>query len=205
MQEKILFLVVILVLPGLSSVQDSLYNYYQYISPKPGSYMNSAETNIIIRQGDLIDPSTLKESLIEVVGSRSGLHKGKIVLSDDKKTMLFLTDKPFNLGEKVFFKFFGGIVTINNLPLAPFEYYFHISKGISIEKRNDVLETHSKCSEINLEFNSKNRKKIINNNTKPEEDNSLDFPPVRVNISNGPSSGYIFISPLNYQVLQAIC
>ena len=60
MNIKILFLVVILVFAGFSSAQDSLYNYYQYISPKPGSYMNSAETNIIIRQGDLIDPSTFK-------------------------------------------------------------------------------------------------------------------------------------------------
>ena len=42
---------------------------YQYVSPVPGSILNSPQASIILRQGERIDATSLKASLARVVGS----------------------------------------------------------------------------------------------------------------------------------------
>ena len=77
-------------------------NYFQYISPKPGSKYISNQTTIIFRfkekWHDLIEVSALN---IKAYGTESGSHKGEIILSDDKKTYIFRPFQKFIPGEKV--------------------------------------------------------------------------------------------------------
>jgi len=83
-------LLFILIFAGLSLAQDSNIEKYQFISPLPGSKLIMPENNIIIRQGDILDPTTIKEASIEVVGSISGLHSGEFFLLDDMRTLIFI-------------------------------------------------------------------------------------------------------------------
>ncbi|MBN1693787.1 hypothetical protein JW879_00115, partial [candidate division WOR-3 bacterium] len=65
-------------------------NDYQFISPMPGSDFNTRESNIIIREGSLLNPSSIYNSgAIQISGSESGRIDGEIILSSDKKTLIF--------------------------------------------------------------------------------------------------------------------
>src|SRR5947207_8234010 len=75
--------------------------HLQYVSPLPGSARIFPETNIVIRAGGLVDPSTVQDALLTVTGSRSGVHPGTIRLSDDGETIVFLPVAPFSTGEVV--------------------------------------------------------------------------------------------------------
>src|SRR5437879_3462050 len=78
--------------PPRSSASTSGAERYQYVHPLPGSRLVSPRNNIVIRQGDRIDGSTIAASAIVVVGSRSGSHTGRLALSDDRKTLVFTPD-----------------------------------------------------------------------------------------------------------------
>ncbi len=54
-------LLFILLFVGLNPAQDSNIEKYQFISPLPGSKLIMPESNIIIRQGNIINPTTIKE------------------------------------------------------------------------------------------------------------------------------------------------
>ncbi len=77
------------------------YCQFQYVSPKPGSLFRNPETNIILKNGDLIDAHSLNPQLITIEGSESGIHKHKIVLSDDGKTIIISPLSTFTPGEQV--------------------------------------------------------------------------------------------------------
>ena len=74
---------------------------YQYVSPVPGSRGNSPWNNIALRQGRTIDRAALDHLSLIVTGSTSGRHLGKLVLSDDDRTLVFNPDQPFSLDETV--------------------------------------------------------------------------------------------------------
>ena len=60
---------------------------YQFISPVPGSDLNSRESTIIIREGSGINSGSLHNSIF-VTGNKSGKIKGEIVLASDGKTII---------------------------------------------------------------------------------------------------------------------
>lgn len=74
---------------------------YQYVFPKPNAQLVSHETNIILRPGMDIEPSSVSSSLIRVEGSQSGPHRGTMILSDDKRTVVFDLREPLFENERV--------------------------------------------------------------------------------------------------------
>ena len=131
-----LVLLFIVLFAGLSPAQDSSIEKYQFISPLPGSKLIMPENNIIIRQGDIVDPTTIKESSIEVVGSFSGVHTGEFFLSDDNRTLIFIPSIHFTPGEKVNVKVNSGIYTAIGDMLNPINFEFYISQTISENERD---------------------------------------------------------------------
>jgi hypothetical protein len=97
------------------------------------------ENNIIIRQGDIVDPATIKETSIEVVGSISGLHSGEFFLSDDMRTLIFIPSIHFTPREKVNVKVNSGIYTAQGDMLSPITFDFYISQTISKSERKKIL------------------------------------------------------------------
>ena len=71
------FMLIINTLVFASSTKD-----YQFISPMPGSDFNTRESNIIIREGSFLNPSSIYNSgAIQISGSESGRIDGEIILS----------------------------------------------------------------------------------------------------------------------------
>ena len=186
-------LLFILLFTGLSPAQDSNIDKYQFISPLPGSKLIMPENNIIIRQGDIVDPTTIKEVSIEVVGSISGLHSGEFFLSDDMRTLIFIPLIHFTPGEKVNVKLYSGIYTTNRDMLSPINFDFYISQTLSNDEREKVLVDVLDLPYLNLY--TKNDTYFLKSNKAKNEGLPKDFPDITVITYNNPSEGFIFLSP----------
>ena len=186
-------LLFILLFAGLSLAQDSNIEKYQYISPLPDSKLIMPENNIIIRQGDIVDPTTIKDVSVEVVGSISGMHSGEFFLSDDMRTLIFIPSIPFTPGEKVNVKLYSGIYTANGDMLSPINFDFYISQTISNNVRDKALGDVSDFPIFNA--NTKNNTYFLKSNKAINEGLPEDFPDITVNTSNNPSEDYIFLAP----------
>ena len=165
---------------------------YQFISPIPGSSLHLPETSIIIRQGDLIDRSTLDNYKVIAIGSKSGIHQGKLILSSDIKTLIFKPYSPFALGEEVTVRLNTGILTYSGIELAPIQYAFRISERVNTDYYRNLND------EI-VETNKFGNGYI--NHSKPSNPDNLNlklpvgFPDFTISISDNPSPEYIFFSP----------
>lgn len=159
---------------------------FQYISPKPNSILNSKETNIILRQGDKIDLSTVMNSLLTVYGSESGKHDGKLILSDDEKTLVFNPSAPYLPDENVNVRLSNGIKTIKGVDIGTVEFSFKISP------LKETLDLSSLYPEEEI-FNNES---VLYNDISSVQADSLpaDFPVVTVDTSNNPYEGKIFIA-----------
>ena len=134
----------------------------------------------------------LKENLIEVVGSRSGLHTGKLFLSDDMRTVIFKPDIPYYPGEKIDVKFYGGFKTINGNVLNPIDFDFHISPGVTERDNHIVMNDLYDCK---LNSNHDNVPQPITYKINSETGLPEDFPPITIDTLNDPSPGYLFFAP----------
>ncbi len=157
---------------------------YQYVYPKPNSIMVSNETNIILRNADKIQESTVNQNLISIAGSKSGNHTGDFLLSDDNQTIVFNPDKAFAFDEAVTVSVKKGIKSTANYELPAYSFSFTTeSEGIIQPSNGSFGDELIPLNEIGNEIKSTN---------KPQE--YLPPPPITIDSINNPSSGYIFLA-----------
>jgi hypothetical protein len=107
----------------------------QYLSPIPGSQNVSQQSNIIVRMGPQLDRLVTTDlMLFSVQGTKSGTIDGKIILSDDEKTLIFLPSKSFLPDEKIFVSIKNGIRSLSGEYLNPLHFEFTVSPLSTLEK-----------------------------------------------------------------------
>ena len=111
---------------------------YQYLAPAPGARLVSPWNNVVIRQGATLDAATVTSAAVTVSGTRSGVHAGRLVLSDDGRTLVFRPDRPFAEGESVGVSVGGGVRTRDGAPLPALAFGFTITTS-DPRKRVPVL------------------------------------------------------------------
>jgi len=100
----------------------------QYQSPVPGARYVSPRSNIIIRPGGIIDASSrLDGSIFTVEGSISGVHEGRVALSDDQRTLTFEPIVPYGPGEWVSCRLERGLRTVELGEVATVRFEFTIA------------------------------------------------------------------------------
>ena len=192
-------LLFILLCAGLSPAQESNIEKYQFISPLPGSKLIMPENNIIIRQGDIIDATTIKEESIEVIGSISGLHSGEFFLSDDMRTLIFLPSIHFTKGEKVKVELKDGIYTTDGNILRGISFDFMIADSwINNTKQVFISSTEDLVSKLNVSYDDKKIADSYKFTTGLQDSLPLDFPTFRITEYNNPSEGYLFLAPYQW-------
>ncbi len=155
-----------------------------YVSPKPNSIMVSNKTNIIMRYSDLINKSTLSNNFIKIEGSKSGIHNGELVLSDDEKTMVFNPSEPFAGDEKVTVRLLKGVKTQAGIDVPGYSFSFETAPG-GIEQ---------------LSYSEFSGNKFIDNTQSPDlnikyaNKSTLPAPEITINSINNPAPGYIFMA-----------
>ena len=179
---------------------------FQYLSPVPGSRLNSPETNIIIRFGDAFDNYNVENCLF-VYGSNSGQHQGKILLAENGRTLIFQPQNPFSDGEIVTVELKENLKSVLNEQIPQLKYSFETS-NVNLNKiiKSDP-EKYLKFlnSEFDIEEKSSRHKKgnplsIFNKKNYTIQQDSLpdDFPQIVVDSVDNPTPGFIFSSPFDY-------
>ncbi len=102
--------------------------------------MVSAETNIIVRHSNVIDPAALSDQLIIVEGSTSGIHTGEFLLSDDNKTLVFNPDIAFVTNEVVKVLLMEGVLTLSGSSIPEFSFSFKTVPAGIVEIPNAAFE-----------------------------------------------------------------
>src|SRR5882762_10024174 len=100
---KNFFALILLIFIGQTS-----YAQFQYVSPLPGSTNLPPAHNIILREGNPVNPASIDTSLLSIKGSKSGIHKFRLILCDDGKTINLSPVAGFALEETVTVFITGG-------------------------------------------------------------------------------------------------
>jgi len=98
-----------------------------YVSPEPDAAWILEQNNIVLRPGGIVDGTSIGNGRLQVIGSVSGLHSGKLRLSDDHQTMTFAPDVPFVAGETVVCQIGAGFKTDKKGFIPPAEFSFTIA------------------------------------------------------------------------------
>ena len=174
--------------------QNSNLAEYQYVFPIPHSTELFPMVKIILRQGEIINESTLNAlNQIKVIGSKKIDYSGKIILSPDLKTLIFDPEFPFRPGEEVTVKYDGGIKTANGNELLPFEFSFKVS-----EQPVDHISSYEleEINNVNIPRRHNTSDDLSNlKSTDNISDLPADFPEITITVSDNPAPGYIFLNP----------
>ncbi len=165
---------------------------FQYLHPLLGSSLVSKYTTVIVRPGEkLLSSEQELASLFSVSGSASGTHNGRIIISDDQKTIIWKPTDEFVPAETVFVRIQEGIKTTAEQHYSSLIYYFVISPKtdyvpVNIAQFQSVAQQREENSPNNVVH------KELTNGMKVSVPS--DFPAVKINVSSRPDSGYLFMS-----------
>ena len=144
----------------------------QYISPYPKSCYNMENTNIIIGYDSELNKSNIH---LNVYGTLSGFHWGRIIFTSNNRKLLFQPYTPFVLGETVY---------VSGYNYNEF-FYFYVRKSVPGYDKEKISDR------ISFELNQNTISRNINNSTSPSPDSVPHFV---INKYGDTSPGNIFIS-----------
>jgi hypothetical protein len=177
----VLFVFILFIPIGINAQQGTSF---QYVSPKPNSIMVSNKTNIILRADAKIQSSTIAQNLISVVGSKSGIHTGDFLLTDDEQTIVFNPHRAFAYNEVVNVSVQRGIKTLADFEVPEYAFSFKtVSEGI-IQIYDGVFDEDITNMQ-NLAQTSGGESVLAD---------TLPAPPITIDSLNNPSPGYIFMA-----------
>ncbi|HYV93375.1 MAG TPA: arylsulfotransferase family protein [Chitinophagales bacterium] len=111
---------------------------FQFISPMPGSTNLTIEHNIIIREGSLLDQSSLNKNLFVIRGSKSGVHDFKMILCNDGKTLNLNPTYPFTYDEDVAVTIGKGLVTAEGKTVDGYSFSFKTHREWTKEEQENM-------------------------------------------------------------------
>jgi Arylsulfotransferase (ASST)/Secretion system C-terminal sorting domain/Cep192 domain 4 len=190
----------------LINAQSLNTNKFVYLSPVPDSKLNSKETNIIIKTDNKLDNSVAgNSSYIIVTGNKSGRHPGKIILTEEDRTLIFKPYVKFADGETVTIQL-SNLKTISGDLIPNLSYSFKTSDIDINEKIRSDPEKYFEF--LNADFNNfkvqsfqkaNNHQSFLKKNYTVQNDTLPDdFPEITVDSINNPAPGYIFLTPFGY-------
>ena len=189
---KILFTVFFVFSSYLFSFSQGIDIIYQ--SPQSGAINCTREETIIFSVFKEIDPTSINNSLVNVIGSKSGSHSGTLFLATDNQTLIFRPNQNFDYNENINVSINTGIRTTNNSLLNTRSFSFSTRKE---RTTNDFVNFNSLETRIPY---SKFDFKIFNLELFP--DNPSTEPGLNIINSSNPSYGRIFISGFRGDTIQ---
>jgi hypothetical protein len=146
-----------------------------YLEPMRDAKFVSINNNIIIGFDEMILSSDLN-SIIQVKGAHSGIHTGSVLLTEDRKKLLFKPHHSFAFNEIV-------EVSLKNV-----KTYFRSDNSISFTFRTQVSKRVTDSGDSYMYATGISDLKL------PDNDNPSTLPVLTVNISNNPSPGDLYLS-----------
>jgi arylsulfate sulfotransferase len=200
---SIIFFITIILNPNTTRAQTINTERFQYLSPVPGSKLNSTGASIIIRFGDAFDNFNLDNNLL-VTGSKSGQYSGKIILAEDNKTLIFRPHNQFADGEVVTIELKRNLKTVSGEHIPFLRYSFETSQvnlnkiiKSNPEKYFKLLNPDFSSENNSVRLKYKNLQEAIDRRFYTVQQDSLpeDFPTAIIESINDPTPGCIFYTP----------
>jgi hypothetical protein len=167
-----------------------------YLSPRPGARWIRPETNIIVRSESVLDGRPLDPSLLTVEGSASGNHDGRLILSSDRRTVVFRPDLPFLPGERVTVRV-SPLLTSRTGPTAS-SFQFEIASKILQNDPQESMQRAINDAQLNLgplpKGNGASTSGSVLSVQKGSDDLPIDFPVLNVTKMEGTATGRLFIA-----------
>lgn len=165
-----------------------------YISPLPNAKLVSPGTTIAVRFREIVSSAVLNAIRVQVTGTKSGAHRGSVILAQDKKTVIFKPARTFAAGEEVRVAIGGGSGLFSgSLLMAPLAYSFYVSPAATrpVPAPSDARVMQEYAREMPPRSAPLTRTKAPQYVTLPG-----DFPGINVTTpANGTADGYIFTTP----------
>jgi hypothetical protein len=135
METKLRYVLFFLIISAKLFANGNLYTGkygFTYVSPMPGSDLNSPQTNIILKS----ERSFSAKISIAITGSQSGEHSYKALITDGGRTLIAVPENPFKYGEPVEVKLTDRITRsvktfsfkISSSPVASFDSFEEVIK-----------------------------------------------------------------------------
>ena len=148
--------------------------------------------NIALRYGEPFKPESLHRGLISVRHQRGEEISGRVILSDDLRTVLFLPDKPYPLGETIQVDFFSGLETESGKKMRAISFSFTVTSHL-FTVDEDFVNTYYRDDKLHLvepENPWVSALPKLKDNNLPE-----DYGYAQVLIDNHPPEGNYFFCP----------
>jgi hypothetical protein len=177
----------------------------QYLSPSPAATGILPETNILVRPGGSVDPSSsLIPALLRVEGSESGFHDGRLKLSDDATTLVFRPFAPFLAGETVTCDLAAGIRTDAAGDVPPATWSFTIA-GPERERLRGYTPPAEGADDPSPPPPGASSSPEAGLGSPASMSDSLpdDFPRIAATVSGNPAPGRIFLADFAERDLEA--
>jgi len=178
----VILFISILFIPFIIKAQQE--TSFQYVSPKPNSIMVSNETNIILRHPNKLQESTINQVLINVVGSKSGIHTGDFLLTDDDQTIVFNPHKPFAYNEVVYVSVQQGIKTLTNSEVKDYSFSFKT-------ETEGIIQIYYGVFDEDITMMQNVTSYLGGENVLAD---TLPAPTITIDSLNNPGPGYIFMA-----------
>ncbi len=186
------YLPVFFILITLSGFSQNLQDALIYCSPRPGAQMVMPGNNIAFRLDPAAGNISKQDIQLQVTGSVSGEHTGTLKLADDQSTWIFKPHTPYEPDEKV-----TATLLVNRFWDKGKSWWFHTSR-MSPDRQKKILAQLRKRNLKKVSVSTqpfKNTGPVAINDSLPE-----GFPEITTTHWNNPSPGYIFITPLSYEI-----
>ena len=174
----------------------------EYVSPIPGSRRVSPLNNIILRYAAPLDANSIQGRIsLQVIGTKSGAHSGRLILLDDNKTLIFTPDSEFALDEQVMVRATPDLRTVSGASAATLDFSFETSPVDPKQQGAQLSNRESACAlepyfEANIALNNEEYLKAtgmepaVTNGSLP-----ADLPAISLLLANAPDPGNVFLSP----------
>ena len=165
-------------------------NHLMYVVPLDGASFVSPETNIVLRADGMIGQKTVDRLSLVVIGSRSGTHSGRLILSDDFKTLVFSPARSFLLAETV------TVVCKQKIPLADGTFVDPNAFSFTITPTNETAQSKDIFASEMFTNDHESPPAYKPGVSSPLLQTSLppDFPLITISASDSPTDGGIFLA-----------
>lgn len=163
----------------------------EYRNPAPFSKAVNPTNTIAIRLGPSLSKAAVATLEFQVIGSRSGLHAGEVVLADDQRTIIFKPTSSFALGETVRVSIKSSDIAELDQQTWSFEVVERLVEQTDQVKRLQAELTTDRANQPQSEQPTGGNQAL---RTLP-----FNLPPLTVTLAISNTPGYIFVSPFRWQ------
>jgi len=170
-----------------------------YVSPVPGSSRVSPHNNIVVRFPAPLDRSRVPTRPLEVIGSRSGSHPGRVLLLEDARTLHWTPDVEFALDETVQVRTTVALVGLAGESVEALDWSFRTTSSDPAVRDAQAATPGSSCG---LEPMPPADPEPLAEE-RPPAIGALpaDLPAISLLLSNAPDPGNVFVTPFSLSSL----